>query len=256
MHMDRRWKVGALAEASGVTVRALHHFDEIGLLRPSERSSAGHRLYTEDDVRRLYRIVALRQLGIPLREIAASLDGGAADLGAVVRRQLGHVEDTVERQQRVRRGLHALLRDAGRGGTRPIDQLITTMEAVMNASDFTDEQLTRAAERHAEPGFVERFGAWQARCAELADEFRAHLAQGTDPADPAVQALAGQWNEAMAAMVEGDRGLMSAMYAKIDGQGPAAATRGILDAEVWRYLQLAFATGYGRPIAPEGTEEE
>ena len=59
----RRRKIGELAAATGLTVRALRHFDDVGLLCPAERSPAGHRWYTGDDVRRLYRIVALRQLG-------------------------------------------------------------------------------------------------------------------------------------------------------------------------------------------------
>jgi DNA-binding transcriptional MerR regulator len=85
---ERRWKVGELAEATGITVRTLHHFDVIGLLRPTERSAAGHRLYTADDLRRLYRVLALRHLGMPLAEIAQSLDGDSDDLGAAVGGQL------------------------------------------------------------------------------------------------------------------------------------------------------------------------
>src|SRR4051812_4059433 len=92
---DKRWKVGALAQATGVTVRTLHHFDAIGLLSPVERSAGGHRLYTADDVRRLYRILALRQLGIPLTEIAASLDGSGADFQVVAARQLESVDQQV-----------------------------------------------------------------------------------------------------------------------------------------------------------------
>ncbi|HEY0532381.1 MAG TPA: MerR family transcriptional regulator, partial [Actinoplanes sp.] len=57
---ERRWKIGDLAAATGLTLRALRHFDDIGLLCPAERSPAGHRWYTGDDVRRLYRILALR----------------------------------------------------------------------------------------------------------------------------------------------------------------------------------------------------
>ena len=47
---DQAWKVGALAQATGLTVRALHHYDHIGLLSPSMRTAAGHRLHTADDV--------------------------------------------------------------------------------------------------------------------------------------------------------------------------------------------------------------
>ena len=63
---EKHWKIGELARATGLTVRTLHHYDEIGLLVPSERTQAGYRLYGEQDVRRLYEIRALRDLGIPL----------------------------------------------------------------------------------------------------------------------------------------------------------------------------------------------
>jgi MerR family transcriptional regulator, thiopeptide resistance regulator len=73
-------RIGEVAAATGLTVRTLHHYDEIGLLRPSARSDAGYRLYSDGDVRRLYRIVAFRRLGLALDEIGALLDTGGADL--------------------------------------------------------------------------------------------------------------------------------------------------------------------------------
>jgi DNA-binding transcriptional MerR regulator len=66
--------VGDLARLTGVTVRALHHYDEIGLVRPSERTAAGYRLYTDADVRRLQQVLLFRELGLPLEEIAAAID--------------------------------------------------------------------------------------------------------------------------------------------------------------------------------------
>ena len=66
--------VGDLARLTGVTVRALHHYDEIGLVRPSERSPAGYRLYSDADVHRLQQVLLLRELGLPLEEIAAAID--------------------------------------------------------------------------------------------------------------------------------------------------------------------------------------
>ncbi|MGH2907848.1 MAG: MerR family transcriptional regulator, partial [Solirubrobacteraceae bacterium] len=60
----RSWRIGELAAASGLSVRALRHYDELGLLTPSERTDSGYRLYSETEVRRLYRIVALRRLGL------------------------------------------------------------------------------------------------------------------------------------------------------------------------------------------------
>lgn len=63
------WKVGQLARLTGLTVRTLHHYDQLGLPRPSARTPSGHRLYDEQDIRRLYRIMALRELGLPLEVI-------------------------------------------------------------------------------------------------------------------------------------------------------------------------------------------
>ena len=69
--------VGQVAREYGVTVRTLHHYDEIGLLRPSERTPAGYRLYTRADLERLAVIVVFRRLDLGLDEIGELLDGGA-----------------------------------------------------------------------------------------------------------------------------------------------------------------------------------
>jgi DNA-binding transcriptional MerR regulator len=69
--------VGQVAEQFDVTVRTLHHYDEIGLLSPSERSPAGYRLYTDEDVTLLQHIVVYRRLGFGLEEIGLLLDNPA-----------------------------------------------------------------------------------------------------------------------------------------------------------------------------------
>jgi DNA-binding transcriptional MerR regulator len=76
MNIDgRSWRVGELAKATGLSVRSLHHYDAIGLLQPTRRSSAGHRLYSEADVRRLHRVLALRGFGLSLTEVGQVLAG-------------------------------------------------------------------------------------------------------------------------------------------------------------------------------------
>jgi len=99
---QRRWQIGELAQLTGITVRALRHYDELGLLVPSERSDAGYRIYAEADVRRLYRIVALRQLGFPLEEIASLLGDAGPDLTETARRHLQRVEGDLEQLKRLR----------------------------------------------------------------------------------------------------------------------------------------------------------
>ncbi|MEU5213401.1 MerR family transcriptional regulator [Streptomyces sp. NPDC020742] len=79
--------VGQVAEFAGVTVRTLHHYDEIGLLAPSARSHAGHRRYDDADLDRLQQILFYRELGFPLDEVAVLLDDPDADPLDHLRRQ-------------------------------------------------------------------------------------------------------------------------------------------------------------------------
>jgi len=127
---DKRWKVGELAKATGLTVRALHHYDKLGLLVPSERTPTGHRLYAQEDLRRLYRILALRQVGLPLTEIESVVDDDGPGLIETVRRHLDRVERDLERRQRLRQALVRILDALERSLEPSIDQFIDAMEAM------------------------------------------------------------------------------------------------------------------------------
>ena len=127
---QRWWKVGELARATGLTIRALHHYDELGLLVPSERTQAGHRLYDPEDVRRLYRIVALRRLSLPLEEVAAVLEDESVSLADTVRRHLERVERDLRRQQRLRRRLAQILFELDRNAEPTVDQFIDALEVM------------------------------------------------------------------------------------------------------------------------------
>lgn len=94
--------MGELAGASGVTVRTLHHYEQIGLLRPSGRSAAGHRLYDAADAERLYRICLLRRLGMGLGEVQRALDDPAWDLASALRTHLTALDTRLEATARLR----------------------------------------------------------------------------------------------------------------------------------------------------------
>ena len=103
----RGWRVGDLARATGLTVRTLHHYDEIGLLTPADRSEGGHRLYGEQDVQRLYRIRLLRRLGLPLHQIAQALDDPAWSLRAALIRHRRELTQRIRLEQQLEHQLDA-----------------------------------------------------------------------------------------------------------------------------------------------------
>ena len=91
-HFEPRWRIGQVSARTGLTARTLRYYEELGLLRPSERSLSGHRVYGNDDLQRLYRISLLRQLGLPLSDIARELTEPSDELSDTITRHVGQVD--------------------------------------------------------------------------------------------------------------------------------------------------------------------
>ncbi len=101
-------KVGDIASETGMTVRTLHYYEEIGLLSPDGRTPAGHRIYGDRAVEQIYKIAALRQLGLPLDELRSTLDQ-EADLAGIIGHHLATVQAQLDAQTRLRSKLSALV---------------------------------------------------------------------------------------------------------------------------------------------------
>lgn len=102
--MEEREKmrtVGEVSELTGVSVRALHHYDAVGLLRPTEVTEAGYRLYDERALERLQLILLFRELGFPLREIGAVIDAPGFDRAEALKSRIGLLELQRERTDRL-----------------------------------------------------------------------------------------------------------------------------------------------------------
>jgi DNA-binding transcriptional MerR regulator len=230
-------RIGELAQHAGVTVRALHHYDELGLLTPSERSQGGHRLYAAADVQRLYRLLALRGLGLPLEEIGPLLEREGA-VAETVRRHLARVEHQMDTLGGLRSKLTRLL-DALDGGDESSAQFLEALEAMsMFEKYYTPEQLEQLAERKAELGddaITAGEDAWRALFAEL----REHRLNGTDPADPAVQELSRRAGELVKMFTGGDPAIEASLQRMYETEGPERASRGMADAEDLAYLEAA-----------------
>jgi len=119
-----------LAQLTGLTVRALHHYDHLGLLTPSGRTGAGHRLYTAEDVARLYRISLLRRLGFSLEQIGHVLDDPQWQLHEAVQRHLDDTTHRIELAVSLRSRLSGIATELAHHESPSPDELFAALEGL------------------------------------------------------------------------------------------------------------------------------
>ncbi len=194
-------KVGELAKRTGLTVRALHHYDSIGLLHPTGRSDSGYRLYSRDDVARLHGIQTLRRMGLSLADVAQLLDGGAVTLPAILARQIGVLDQEIAQAQALRERLGVMQTILEGGGHPEIDDWLASL-SMMNTFEryFSAGELKRVFER------------WK-RCRSewppLLQAVRDAMNRGVPPDSPELQPLARQWMDVSARWMDGDLALLT-----------------------------------------------
>ncbi len=186
-------KVGELARRTGLTVRALHHYDAIGLLTPAQLSASGHRDYSDADVARLQRIVSLRQLGFALDEIRDCLDRPDFAPLPLLERHVARLRERIARERALCDSLEAIAAGLRTVGTVSTDDLLNSIEA-MTAMEtlYTPEQLKQFEEAAKSVGPDEMKAVqdgWTALFAEL------RAKPDLDPASAEAQAIADRWDE-------------------------------------------------------------
>jgi DNA-binding transcriptional MerR regulator len=215
----KSWKVGQLARSTGLSVRTLHHYDDIGLLSPSHRTESGHRLYAEGDVVRLQQIVSLRSLGLPLEEIRTMLDRRGVSLAQVLTLHAARLREQIQMQQRLVARLDAVATRLRSDETVSAEELIQTMEAMkMFEKYYTPEQMAELSARREAVG-EERIQQVQAEWPVLIAEVQAEMDRGTDPADPRMRELARRWQGLVNEFTGGNPGIarsLQSMYEQED----------------------------------------
>lgn len=251
-------RIGELAKRTGLTVRALHHYDELGLLEPSERTFAGHRLYSEAEVRRLYRIVALRELGLSLAEVGELLDRDDANPLALVRRHLAEVDRRLEAERDLRTRLEQIESTLERLEQPTVADYVNAIERMTTMQQhYTPEQLDYLAKRREELGddaIHEVEDEWP----RLYGEARELMNAGAEPSDPEMQRIAARMRELIAMFHGGDEGVKRAqaevwkqtpreeMVAQLEAQGVADAESRIPEPELTEFIERAH-TASGEP---------
>lgn len=165
-------RVGVVAERLGVTVRTLHHWDEIGLAKPSARLENGYRLYTAADIARLQRIVIYRALDLPLDQIAELIDSaGSAQFLEALEAQRDRVDSQISYLNELKRGLTRMI-DAHNHGIN----LTAEQQAEIFGEDWQPDLMTQA---HAEWGNTAQWAEFAEKAAKRSPEDWKAMAAGT-----------------------------------------------------------------------------
>lgn len=229
--MNLHLKVGELAAQTGLTVRTLHHYDQIGLLQPSARSDSGYRLYGRQDVARLHAIQALRHLGLELKDIRAVLGGEGPGIGSVLDKQIDALASEIARARELRERL-LLLRAKLERGAEPdmADWLGALSQMSSYGKYFSAAELKKILEK-----WPQVKSSWP----PLLDAVRAAMARGLTPDSAPLQPLVHRWMSLMARWMDGDMDLM-ARWGEMYRADPAARTAESPEPAMLRFMTEAI----------------
>lgn len=189
-------QVGELARHTGLTVRTLHHYDEIGLLRPSGRSESGYRLYSQADVARLHGIQALRHLGLALADIGAMLEGEGAAPALIIEQQMLALDHQITHATELR-GRLALIQNKLEQGSEPtMAQWLESLALMATYGKYFS-----AAELK---GIFANLKQTEREWAALMQGARAVMDAGLAPDSPEAQRLAHSWMAVVLCWMDGN----------------------------------------------------
>ena len=243
--MKTSWKVGELASLTGLTVRTLHHYDEIGILKPSEYSSSGHRLYLEEDIIRLQQILSLKQLGFSLEEIKDCLQNPDFSPTKAIKSHVDKLNEQIELQQQLTRLLKGIFAHLQAEEKVDVDNLIKTIEVTKMSEElfnqyYTKEQRQYLDERAQVLGEeeIERVqNDWQ----DLFTAVEAEMNKGTEPTDEKVLALAKRWSELVESFTGGNSGVINGLNNMVQAEYPTMQQQfGFPDARLFEYIAKAL----------------
>lgn len=225
-------KVGELARRTGLTVRTLHHFDQIGLLRPSARSESGYRLYGRDDVARLHSIQALRHLGLPLKQIASMLAGDGEPLRVIVARQIRALDHQIAQASALRGRLSLLMDRFVNGGEPEMGDWLDSLALMTTYARYFSPDEIRL--------IVSNWQALRSEWVPLVAQIRRLIDSGVPATDLSVQPLAQQWMGLIHQWLGGNFDLIE-RWGRMYQEEQLVRSAQSIEPELVRYIEQATA---------------
>lgn len=211
------YRVREFAEKAGVTVRTLHHYDRLELLKPSGRTDAGYRLYGERDLVRLQQIVTLKFIGMPLKEIKDLLDQADLDLAATLRLQRQLLQ---EKRRQMEVAIHAIdqaersMQWSGQPDWKALKKIIEVLEMQNNmewSKKYYSEQAQAKIEERGKTWTPELQAKVTQEWKELLNAVEGAVGRGEDPAGAKGRELAQRWSKLIGGFTGGDPEIQSGL---------------------------------------------
>lgn len=232
---NRTWKVGDLSKLTGLTIRTLHHYDEIGLLHPSFHTAAGHRLYVEADIVKLQQIMSLKELDFSLEEIKEFFENSEYNPKEVIEMQLERLKEEIRRKEELKQQLQELWEVFHSWQKPTLDQFINSIELIKNQSKYFTQEQRNKMKKHYDK-------LRNAEAKELADIWsklnsllQAEMERGTPTDNPRVIELAKKWREGINLFTGGDIEIIKSAE-RYYADNPQAAKVSGMSGELYRYI--------------------
>ncbi len=238
--------VREFAKLTRVTVRALHYYDQMGLLKPSATRPNGYRVYTDADLLKLQQIVTLKFMGFSLREIRRLLESKGYQAAKALRVQAAAIKDEIGRLREAARAVDEVLRRLEKDGRIHRQKLIKIMEVIQMGDDvkkiwhekFLSEADLKKFEEIGKKYTPEMMKDYQDRWAALIDEVKKNLS--LDPASAEAQDLGRRWsglfNEAYGGHPE-----LKPKIAEAYSSGAIPKEYDMIGPEVWAFIKKVHA---------------
>jgi DNA-binding transcriptional MerR regulator len=225
-------KVGELAKHAGLTVRTLHHYDEIGLLQPSGRSDSGYRLYSREDVARLHGIQALRQLGLALADIGTMLEKGGTPPGLIIDQQIRALDREIARATELRDHLDLLQHQLAKGAEPDMADWLDTLGLMKTYGKYFSAAELKTI--FANWNLIEN--DWEPLVAAV----REVMNQGLAADATEVQPLAQRWMRLMLRWMDGNFDLIDRWGEMYEKEPSAAGRNGAPQADMIEFIRRAI----------------
>jgi len=232
-------KIGDLAKRTGVSVRTLHYYDEIGLLHPKTVTSSRHRVYGPAELVRLQQIKSLRRLGFSLEEVRACLDAPEFSPNRVIDLHVKRLRDQIAHEERLVTLLETLAAGYRTSSLKTADEFINIIEEItMIERSFTAEELAEIKLRGEKLG-AEHIRAVEAEWPKLIAQVRREMIEGTDPTSDRIRPLATRWRELVREFTGGNPSIEQKVRAMYVGE-PTRAEQNGLDPAMFEYIGKAI----------------